>query len=219
MKKSQNYNQHTNNLRIELPVRGVDIPKFSKWVIWNKFSSNYLDVVPYGIPWHNGFDFAAYITSEGTCILGLPEKTPVRAVDNGLVRKASPCPETGPHTMDMLVEHPNLLVSGYTHVVPQVKVGSNVKKGDIIATLYKYSGGKVGNLVHLHFYFATQEYLDGEIDRHLVDPEKIFGEISDLVAEPQGHKSFLIPQMSKQPLIEIANFRDIKLWERPRPDT
>lgn len=207
-----------NNLKmkLELPILGEDIPEFSKWVAWNKFSANYHKGVPYGIPWHDGFDFAAYTDKKGDCILGLQETTPIRAIDDGIVRKASPWYVGGTYTMDMLIEHSTSLVSGYNHVVAKVKVGSNVRKGDVIATLYKDEGAEEGRLVHLHFYLAKLDYLDGERFRHLIDPERVFGEISDVVAEPQGHKYFLIPKMTQQPIIHIANFRELKLYERSR---
>ena len=169
-----------------MPINSEDIPNFKEWINWNGFSHK-----------HKGFDFAAYIERGGDCMLGLLEKTPVRAIDEGIVRKIGSNQEGIKHAyyMDIIIEHffP-YLISGYTHVVPCIKERQEVRKGDVIATLYKDPGKFAGRLVHLHFYLTRAfAYIDEENSKYLIDPQKIFGEISNLIALPQGEQLFSIP--------------------------
>jgi murein DD-endopeptidase MepM/ murein hydrolase activator NlpD len=150
------------NLDVTLPINGVDIPEFKKWVNWKGFSKK-----------HPGFDFAAYINNKNECILGLPSKTPVRATADGVV--AQVIDMYGEYPTYITIEHGKRekgvvagarLLSQYAHVEPLVKDWQPVKKGDVIATLYKDPGNKEGRLVHLHFTLAHAE----EIRPRLVDP-------------------------------------------------
>lgn len=198
-KITENTRVWTRNLDVTLPILGTDIPRFEEWVAWNCFSES-----------HNGFDFAVYIDKEGRCILGLPSETPVRAVADGIVAQVYDSTYLGEYAVFINVEHGKKgsgLFSSYHHVKPLVMDGKYVKKGDVIATLYKDPRNDTGRLVHLHFLLSS----GWDIRPRSVDPSDIFPEIKGLVVEPQGRKEFKILGSDTQPEIYIANFKNLQV--------
>ena len=70
-----------SSLDTELPINGEqDIPNFKAWVNWNGFLFD-------GESGHKGFDFAAYLRTDGKITLGLPRGTKVRAIADGQVSR------------------------------------------------------------------------------------------------------------------------------------
>ncbi len=99
------------------------------------------------------FDFGAYLHSDGSLVLGLPEQTPVRAVADGVVKYVTRG-EWGAYSGNVTVEHgadDSGMRSKYHHVIPAIREGARVQKGDVLATLHKDRGNTEGKLVHLHF--------------------------------------------------------------------
>lgn len=193
-KITENTKIWTPDLDVTLPIDGRDIHGFIKWVNWNGYSKEND---------HQGFDFAAYLAQDGSCILGLPKETPVRAVADGVVSSIGR-PDLYGYFRNITIRHSRLiggLESRYFHIVPSVEIGRPVKKGNIIATLYEderdYSG-KGKRLVHLHIELISRA-------SQYTDPAFIFHELNDLVAEPQCSKNFRILQDNQQPTIRLAN--------------
>ncbi len=192
------------HLDITCPVDSKDIKGFGQWVNWNGFK-----------PGHLAFDFAAYMDrTGGKIVLGLPSETPIRAVADGLVIGVSRGVCGYAHYIH--IEHGKEefmglmgdgLMSGYYHVVPLVEAGKKVKKGDIIATLYKNPGESEGRLVHLHF--GLENAYDGKPNE--VDPVELFPEIGVLVAEPQGSARFAIRDLTPSPEISISHFAKLMI--------
>lgn len=197
MKITQDTKIWTPDLDVTLPINGKDIPKFKWWINWNGFSKK-----------HTGFDFAAYIDEKERSVLGLPPETPVRAVADGIVKQVSAgLAETG-YAMFINIEHGQEgsgLFSAYHHVFPVVKPEQYVKRGEIIANLYKDSGIEIGRLVHLHFELSN----GWNIRPRKIDPASIFLGIDQIIAIPQGNKNFQIPQLRVLQQVKIANFKDI----------
>ncbi|MEK6947968.1 MAG: M23 family metallopeptidase [Nanoarchaeota archaeon] len=190
----------TPELDITLPIDCADIPDFQEWVNWSGWKGYSPD--------HKAFDFAAYLTKDERCILGLPKETPVRAIADGVVRQTSYGLADVPYACFMNIEHSiknSGLFTSYYHIDPKVKTGQEVKKGDIIATLYKDEGSDEGKLVHLHF-----EMRNGwEINDRIVNPETIFHRLNQYSAIPQGNPEFKILGLEKQPDIHLANFKKL----------
>ena len=193
----------TSTLDLSMPILTSDLPNFKSWINWSGFKG-YSER-------HIAFDFAAYLDKKGNCILGLPEKTPIKAVADGTVVQISSglAGQGVPYACFINIEHANEgsgLFSAYHHVKPSIKAGSKVKKGDIIATLYKDPGSEEEKLVHLHF-----ELRNGwGIKNRDVDPATIFPKINEYSAEPQGKENFVISGL-KRPNIIIANFKKLLL--------
>jgi murein DD-endopeptidase MepM/ murein hydrolase activator NlpD len=197
-----------------LPIDGGDIPGFKEWINWNGFQ---LDrETGKG---HEGFDFGAYLTQDGRIVLGLPQNTPIRAVADGIVAQVMDSPEAvgGGYGVKINVEHganDSGMFSTYEHVVPSVEFGQEVKKSEIIATLYKDPEGKKGRLVHLHLSLISgwgtrgTSIMGGATNKRLDDPRLISEEIYKYTAEPQGRPDFTVSSLPDAKL-EIANFKEV----------
>ena len=98
------------------------------------------------------------------------------------------------------------LFSSYFHIDPIAQDGQKVKKGDIVATLYKDDGNEEGKLVHLHFEMTHDGW---SIKDRICNPESIYQSITKYRAEPQGNAKFRILGLEKQPEIHIAYFRKL----------
>ncbi len=192
----------TPDLDMDLPINYADIPNFYKWISWNKYSQD-----------HRGFDFASYLSVDGKCVLGLPTETPIRTVANGIVMQISRGFGGGGYGTFINIEHGNKnsgLYSGYHHVKPLVKDGQPVKKGEIIATLYKDSGNEEGRLVHLHFVLSNGWSVEDRINVH---PSDIFLNVDKYIAKPQGSSDFQIKDLKRQPEIHQANFKKLRIGD------
>ncbi len=191
----------TSDLDIVLPINGSDIKGFEEWVNWSGWKG-YSDK-------HLAFDFASYLSTDGKCVIGLPEETPVRAIADGIVVQISRgLTENVPYATFINVEHGKPgsgLFSAYHHVVPIVKQGQEVKKGEVIATLYKDEGNEIGRLVHLHFMITH----GWNVKDRYCNPEEIYPLIAKYRAEPQGSLDCKIAGLEKQPKIYIANFKEV----------
>ena len=197
---------------VSLPVYGEDIPGFVKWVNWNGYRNG-----------HEAFDFAAYMNDKGQCVLGLPAKTPVRAIADGMVTLFSRGEE---HlygaAIDSYLGRVHILHQlndefwfyiGYVHIVPDVKLFERVKKGEPIGTLYKDPEGDIGRLVHLHFtIYKYNDHIKLLHSGGEMDSKELFGEITDLIANPQGIPEFRILGLDPQPEIVFANFKLLQLY-------
>jgi murein DD-endopeptidase MepM/ murein hydrolase activator NlpD len=199
-----------------LPIDGKDIPGFKEWINWNGFQ---LDrETGKG---HDGFDFGAYLTEDGRIVLGLLPNTPIRAVADGIVAQVMDSPEAvgGGYGVTINLEHganDSGMLSTYIHVVPLVEYGQAVKKGDVIATLYKDPDGEKGRLVHLHLSLISgwgtrgTPIMGGSKNKRLDDPKFISEEIYKYSAEPQGNSNFSVPTISDA-RVEIANFKKVNV--------
>ncbi len=189
----------TPDLDIILPVDGSDIPYFKDWVNWSGWKGYDDD--------HKAYDFSAYLTHDDKVVLGLPKKTPVRAVADGIVKQISDGLAEGvPYACFLNLEHGREgsgLFTQYHHIVPVVEEGQRVKKGDIIATLYKDPGDEEGQLVHLHF----QMWHGWNTGNRMCNPEDIYPSIRKNKAYPQGSSDFRILGFYRKPDIHIANFK------------
>lgn len=199
-----------------LPVDGKDIPGFKEWINWNGFQ---LDrETGKG---HDGFDFGSYLTEDRRVVLGLPPNTPIRAVADGIVAQVMDSPEAvgGGYGVMINIEHgadDSGMFSTYVHVVPLVEHGQAVKKGDVIATLYKDSDGEEGRLVHLHLNLISgwgtrgTSIIGGAKNKRLDDPRYISEEIYKYNAEPQGNANFSVPTLPNAK-VETANFKKVRI--------
>lgn len=199
-----------------LPINGHDIPNFKAWVNWNGFHFDRETGMG-----HRGFDFAAYLTLNDKIILGLPSETPIRAVADGLVRQILDSPEAvgGGYGVTIHVEHgakDSGMFSSYIHVIPSVEYGKEVKKGDVIGTLYKDPGLNEGRLVHLHLELMSgwgtrgSSVMGGGRDKRQDDPKIISQELYKFNAEPQGNSHFTVPSLKEMP-VQIANFAKVRV--------
>lgn len=203
------------DLDTQLPILGTDIPNFKHWINWNGFQ---LDRnTGQG---HEGFDFAAYLTTDDKIILGLPPETKIRAVADGRIAQVSHG-FGGPYGYFINVEHGKEgegMFAGYHHVAPKLEQGSEVKKGDIIATLYKDPGEYEGRLVHLHFNLVSAygtrgtSITGGGLNSRADDPMVIDSSIYKYSAIPQGNKNFTVAELPNVE-IKIANFSVLKVNE------
>ena len=192
----------TSNPDIVLPIDGSDIPNFREWVNWSGWKGY--------SPHHTAYDFAAYLSEDGKVVLGLPKETPVRAIADGVVRQISNglAGRGVPYACFMNIEHGRNgsgLFTAYHHIDPVVEDGQEVKKGDVVATLYKDAGNEKGKLVHLHF-----EMRHGwNIKDRKCNPESVFPLIAQYRATPQGNPDFRVSGLQEQPEIYIANFKKL----------
>ena len=183
-----------NRSEVILPINPEFIPGFKDWVNWNGFRSDN----------HQGFDFAAYFNRENLVVLGLPKKTPVRAIYDGIVRFDS---EIKGDKMDYLgkisIEHGKNtgLYSTYSHIVPNVKTGDSVERGQVIGNLFADEGDVEGRLVHLHF--AIMDRTDFRLPER--DPRILFPELYSIPkGYPQGQIDFRVNGNSR---VEVANYQ------------
>lgn len=204
-------------LETVLPIDGSEIPNFKAWVNWNSF---HLDRnTGKG---HDGFDFAAYVTTDNRVVFGLPEDTKIRAVADGVVKQVLDTPNIlgGPYHAMINIEHganESGMLSQYIHVRPKIKTGDSVKRGDVIAELYKGPEGDEGPLVHLHLSLVNggaRETLAMGRKSYLrmVNPGLIDPSIYGLNANPQGSANFKIPNLPDAQ-IEIAHFKRVRVGQ------
>ena len=198
----------TSNLEVCLPINGNEIRGFKQWVNWGGFTMKMsllskLNIFSRSLSGHDGFDFADYINVNNECVLGLPAETNVRTIADGIIDAVQ---YHGGYFDSIRIDHKgDKLFSEYHHVTPLVKIGDRMRKGDIIAKLYKDPGNEEGRLVHLHFALVQDI-------RDLVDPAYIFPEITELVASPERKtKGFKIRGLKYKPNIVIANFKKLNI--------
>lgn len=197
---------------IVMPIDIRDISRATEWVHWNGFKKG-----------HTAFDFAAYVreTTAGqiSCVLGLPEQTPIRSIADGVVIQISGglAGNNAPYAKFINVEHGSEgsgLMSAYHHVVPIVETGAHVTKGQQIATLYKDPEGDVGRLVHLHFEMrnAWGSWSEGNTQgNRTVSPETVFPQLRKNLAMPQGTAHFQVLGPHDVTEYSIAHFRHLNV--------
>lgn len=207
---TEQYTKLESNLGFVLPIDGRDIRGFKQWVCWNGYRYQQLGYTV--IADHKGYDFASYIAEDSKCYLGLPAETPVKAIADGTVTYIEN--RYGPYYASIHIKHgegktdeDNGLFSDYCHVNPEVQQGQKVKKGDIIATLYKDEGSLEGNLVHLHF--SLTHGWNKPVTSDEVDPARLYPSLVQLTAHPQGRISFTVFGLEYNPEIKIANFEKL----------
>lgn len=199
-----------------LPIDGSEIPNFKAWINWNGF---HLDRnTGRG---HDGFDFAAYVTTDNRVVLGLPEDTKIRAVADGVVKQVLDTPEAvgGGYGVMVNIEHGannSGMFSQYIHVRPTIQAGVSVKKGDVIGQLYKDPEGDEGRLVHLHLSLDSgwgtrgTSIMGGGKHLRTDDPRLIDISIYNFSASPQGSATFELPDL-QDAKIEFAHFKRIRV--------
>lgn len=199
-----------------LPIDGKDLPGFKSWVNWNGF---HLDrETGKG---HDGYDFAAYLDENDKVIFGLPAEAKIRAVADGKVAQVMDNPEAvgGGYGVMVTLEHganDSGMFSTYVHVKPLVKQNTEVKKGDVIAELYKDPGEEEGRLVHLHLRLISgwgtrgTSIMGGGTNIRMDDPGVIDESIYKYSAEPQGNSNFNVPSLPNSE-VKTKNFRTIKV--------
>ena len=179
---------------------------FTGWVNWNGYAVD-----------HKGVDFAVYLNSFGECVLGLPPRIPIHAIQDGVVvsierkRVMERVVDPYDHYFDTVIvahnkydgdkEKPNLLAV-YAHVDPKVREGDFIRKGQRIARLHAdLSPFNAGRLVHLHFGLSTYDE-----QFNFENPEPFFLGINELIAQPQREPQFQILQLEQITDVRLANF-------------
>lgn len=156
--KLQEAKKWVANLDLVRPIDEKDIEDFKQWIIYNTFSPNHL-----------GFDFISYLNVEDKEHFNLERKTFVRAIADGdIIAIHSPGgTEFFKDYQTYLVMQHNFhgLASGYCHIVPIVKVGQHVKKGEPIGTLYEQTKPK-GFAAPIHLHFELGKYNGKESERN-----------------------------------------------------
>ncbi len=203
----------SSKLDVVSPVKINGLHGFRSWVNWNGFG-----------PKHTAFDFAAYLDESQRVVLGLSEKTEIVAVADGFVRQVSARGVSGQYAAYINIEHMSQdsgMFSSYHHVFPVVSGGTEVKKGDVIAHLYKDEAIETGRLVHLHFEMTNA--WGGHFERqphHFVDPATIFSELNQYIAKPWRSHQFKLEwiynleskaSVEIDPPVVISNFPKLNL--------
>lgn len=178
-------------LNMSLPIDSGEIPDFKSWVNFNGFT-----------PGHRGYDFAAYLTANGKVILGLPADTNVRASADGIVYNVFVHRGERGYDNIFYIKHEKgagglVLSTGYCHVLPSVREGEEVKKGDIVGTPYRQEGGNIGPLVHLHFVLMRGM----EIDPRAIDASLYWYNMI-----PPETPKFIIPELPQRTSFVVAHF-------------
>ncbi len=209
------------NLDIALPIDTRDIPDFAGWVNWNGFN---LDrSVRFE---HDGFDFAAYYTTQGQIVFGLPKGLPIRAMADGTVANIRHGEGKMAYYSSVSIEHGHNaakmstvgsgLLSDYVHVIPAEGImGQHVSIGDVIGHLYAEDEPREGGnaLVHLHLSMYNRDswVYDPRSHNRDVDPAKILFGLTDHsvpVAE-QGRAQFSVPSLPAMPITNAHGFSNI----------
>jgi|SRR3989338_3220249 len=205
------------DLDTSLPINGSEIPDFKAWVNWNGF---HLDRK--AGKGHNGFDFAAYLTTDNRIVLGLPPDTKIRAVADGVIRQVLDTPEAvgGGYGVMISIEHganDSGMFSQYVHVKPTIETGASVKKGDVIGELYKDPDGEEGRLVHLHLSLISgwgtrgTSITGGGVHIRTDDPAFIDTNLLyKFDAVPQGSANFTVPGLPNAKA-ELAHFKRVNV--------
>ena len=141
----------SNIIEFSEPIKPRSIPHFSQWIRWNGYAED-----------HHGLDISAYVNSFGEGVLGLPPRTPVYSLLDGIVisiermKVMEEVVDPYDHYQDTIIvahghhERKPSLLGIYGHVSPTVKEGDCVKKGQKIGKLYAdLSNFDAGRLVHL----------------------------------------------------------------------
>ncbi len=212
------------DLDTALAIDGRDIEGFREWINWNDADIDRTGVrVTRG--YHQGLDLAAYLNTEGEIVLGLPPNAPVRAVADGRIDTIAT--EDAGYNGWIRIEHGKLgsaMDSIYRHVVARegLKGHTEVKKGDIIGTLYidEPREGNSGRLVHLHLEMLNG--LETKVDvmmskesEQLISPlDVIDSAVRKHTAMPQQSANFQVRGLEDAP-IKIANFDNLLLSEPP----
>ena len=203
-------------LDVALPINGGDLSDFKAWVNWNGF---HLDRgTGKG---HDGYDFAAYLTKDNRVVFGLPPGTKIRTVADGKIEQVLDNPEAvgGGYGVMITIEHgahDSGMLSQYIHVKPLIKYGAEVKKGDVIAELYKDPDREEGRLVHLHLTLISgwgtrgTSIIGGGKNIRTDDPKVLSEEIYQYTSEPQGYAQFTVKEFPVAK-IETANFTKVKV--------
>ncbi|MGV8169671.1 MAG: M23 family metallopeptidase [Candidatus Nanoarchaeia archaeon] len=168
------------------PIFPEDIKGFKKWVMYGGFKKYHNTGIQDES--HLGHDFISYIDEEQVEHFRLSANTPVRAVADGVVKKII---KNGRRFSDyelyLIVQHNEFhLASGYVHVVPQVNEGDEVKKGQILATLYDTSIESVSLPTHLHLELgnSSSQYTSYPFFNDLMDPLNILPKLRQISVKP-----------------------------------
>lgn len=206
----------SQDLDISLPINGSEIPNFKAWVNWNGFHLN--RETGKG---HDGFDFAAYVTTDNKIVLGLPEDTKIYAIADGLVKQILDTPELvgGEYGVMISVEHgknDSGMFSQYIDIKPTIEVGARVKKGDVIGQIYKDPDGDEGRLAHLHLCLTSgwgirgTSIAGGGVLIRRDDPALIDRSLYKFNADPQGSVNFTVPNLPNAK-VELVHFKRVKI--------
>jgi hypothetical protein len=196
--------QWTHDLDVLTPIDETSIPGFKRWV------SHHTPVSHVLLDWEteeSAFDWAIYVNKKNEVIVGLPPNTPVRAIAPGRVLRVSPASEDGYYSFVSLShgKKGSGLSSTYFHVMPLVRRGDIVSRGQVIGKLYADPPGPEGDLVHLHFELRNGYHTAA---RNWVDPEQtIYKHVAFLHAQPRGSLDFRITEWRRPPKIVMANFQ------------
>ncbi len=187
-------------LSVTSPIYPNDIEGFSKWVKYGKF----VDDCVSSYDNHFGHDFILYLDKQGVEHYSLDSGTPVRAIADGVVKSfeiddTSSLFENNDNVFDyalfMVVEHNDFgLASGYCHIVPQVDIGDEVKKGQQIATLYDtFPLPSVVLPIHLHLELGNSKILNKRYPflNELIDPLEIIPGLKEITVSNQVHPVLL----------------------------
>lgn len=199
--KPSSVTRWTKNMDVVMPIDVSSIRGFERWIVWNNAASQLLNGSD-----RAGFAWAAYINDEGGAVLGLPPGTKIVAIADGRVKKVQHryLQSYVSYFGGVEIEHDKKgsgLVSTYAYVKPLVIEGQEVKKGDVIATIYSdlLKNSQQSNLPHLDFSLSQK-------DGKLVDPEKtIYNNVDFLHAEPQNSLDFQIVEKEEFVLVILEN--------------
>jgi hypothetical protein len=195
----------TPELDLVRPIDSLEIPNFLRWVNYKGFRNPVSD--------HYAFDFSAYLNHDGKCVIGLPDKTIVRAVKDGVVAQILDY-KNFRYATNILLSHGednDGVYSDYHHIIPWVEQGDIVRKGQAIGALYhqKAEMNRPEQKIHLHFEltngFSTlssrDRYNPDKVKERYVDPALILFSGNDL-AKWKDYKDCAIK--SRQSLDDVV---------------
>ncbi|MBU0665765.1 MAG: M23 family metallopeptidase [Nanoarchaeota archaeon] len=174
------------SLDIGHPIFPEDVKGFTKWVMYGGFKK-YHNSGRHDES-HLGHDFVSHLDEEQVEHFRLHSDTPVRAVADGVVK--SIIRNNGrfsEYETYLIVQHNELgLVSGYVHVVPQVNIGDEVRKGQVLATLYDTSVEAMSLPTHLHLELGNAKVQNESYPffNDLVDPLNILPGLKEMSVKP-----------------------------------
>lgn len=187
-----------------LPINGSDIPGFVGWVSMNPFTG-------VGREEHDGHDFGAYLRDDGKVVVGLPDKTPVRAVAKGKVIQYLCGGMTGGQYGALLnVEHSDTgsgVFSRYVHVISKAAVNATVEPGEEIAMIGARNSA-FNPLYHLHLSLTE----GWNVKDRFRDPAIIDPSIVSISSPQQGWVPISNLEIGgKKTEVILANFAEIKV--------